>query len=227
MEFVTAFHPISRTTTGNPQSLSWNLRPSMARTRTAVLGLLVLSTLCLGTLPAMISAYNNGEATYYGPYYTRKHAHMPLCSCLIDRFAPENCHKVCKFFSFCSHAYDEDDQTPEQFLNPAGDFAASACYGYNTRSFPFGTLIAAASSSLFRGGAGCGITYAVTCTGAPSSDGEFYPCSDNPTVAVTVVDFCPDCAEPGLALSQEAFSRIANPADADQIFIDFFPDDNF
>ncbi|XP_073388269.1 EG45-like domain containing protein [Physcomitrium patens] len=146
----------------------------MARTRTAVLGLLVLSTLCLGTLPAMISAYNNGEATYYGPYYT-----------------------------------------------------PSACYGYNTRSFPFGTLIAAASSSLFRGGAGCGITYAVTCTGAPSSDGEFYPCSDNPTVAVTVVDFCPDCAEPGLALSQEAFSRIANPADADQIFIDFFPDDNF
>lgn len=92
-------------------------------------------------------------------------------------------------------------------------YVASACYGYQ----PQGTLIAAANPSLFNNKAACGSFYRVRCTGA-TNQGP-YPCRDG-TITVKIVDLCPGCGPNQLDLSQEAFSRIANP-DAGRIRIDY------
>lgn len=83
--------------------------------------------------------------------------------------------------------------------------AASACYGYTDE----GTLIAAASETLWDGGAACGRMYTVTCTGGTNETPN--PCNAGTSVTVKIVDLCPS---PGcqatLDLSQEAFSTIGN-----------------
>ena len=80
---------------------------------------------------------------------------------------------------------------------------ASACYG-NTDN---GVWIAAAGAALWNGGAVCGQTYNVRCTGA--TNGVPHPCRVG-SVTVKIVDQCPGCPA-ALDLSQEAFAKIADP----------------
>jgi hypothetical protein len=92
--------------------------------------------------------------------------------------------------------------------------AASACYGFQDE----GTMIAAASDSLWNGGAACGTMYTITCVGGTNDTPN--PCNGG-SVTVKIVDRCPS---PGcqatLDLSQEAFAAIGN-IDAGKIVIDY------
>ncbi|KAJ0935707.1 putative rlpA-like protein, double-psi beta-barrel [Helianthus annuus] len=66
-------------------------------------------------------------------------------------------------------------------------------------------MIAAANQDLWQGGAACGKTFLVTCTGA-TNQGVPHPCTDTPTVNVMITDFCPPPGCKGdLDLSHEAF----------------------
>lgn len=93
--------------------------------------------------------------------------------------------------------------------------AASACYGYQDE----GTMIAAASESIWNNGAACGQMYTITCTGA-TNQGVPQPCTGQ-SVTVKIVDYCPP---PGCQatfdLSEQAFAIIANTA-AGKIDIDY------
>lgn len=87
-------------------------------------------------------------------------------------------------------------------------YVPSSCYGFDTKPFPAGNMIAAASSDVFGNRAACGTYYEITCKGAAS--GGRNPCKKNPTVKVMVVDLCPGCNKNSFDLSQEAFSKIAD-----------------
>ncbi|XP_054795552.1 EG45-like domain containing protein [Prosopis cineraria] len=93
-------------------------------------------------------------------------------------------------------------------------YVPSACYGYQDQ----GTMIAAASDSIWNNGAACGKMYRITCTSGTNSVPQ--PCKGG-SVTVKIVDRCPS---PGcqatIDLSQEAFSVIANP-DAGKVNIDY------
>ncbi|CAN6287681.1 unnamed protein product [Urochloa humidicola] len=94
-------------------------------------------------------------------------------------------------------------------------YTPSACFGFAAE----GTAIAAASEVFWNGGAACGDTYVVTCTGA-TNQGVPHPCTGQ-SVTVKIVDLCPSPACRGtIDLSQEAFAVIANP-DAGKINIDY------
>ncbi|CAL4917620.1 unnamed protein product [Urochloa decumbens] len=94
-------------------------------------------------------------------------------------------------------------------------YTPSACFGFAAE----GTMIAAASEVFWNGGAACGDTYVVTCTGA-TNQGVPHPCTGQ-SVTVRVVDLCPSPACRGtIDLSQEAFAVIADP-DAGKIDIDY------
>ncbi|KAJ0608019.1 putative rlpA-like protein, double-psi beta-barrel [Helianthus annuus] len=72
-------------------------------------------------------------------------------------------------------------------------------------------MIAAANQDLWQGGAACGKTLQVTCTGATNQVVP-HPCTDTPTVNVMITNFCPPPGCKGdLDLSHEAFSTIADP----------------
>ncbi|XP_066369223.1 EG45-like domain containing protein [Miscanthus floridulus] len=94
-------------------------------------------------------------------------------------------------------------------------YTPSACYGYQDE----GTMIAAASDSLWNGGAACGTTYTITCVGGTNDTPN--PCNGGASITVKIVDRCPS---PGcqatLDLSQEAFAAIGN-LDAGKIVIDY------
>ncbi|KAI3444099.1 hypothetical protein Pfo_000764 [Paulownia fortunei] len=93
-------------------------------------------------------------------------------------------------------------------------YVPSACYGFQDQ----GTMIAAANPSLYNNRAACGRRYRVRCTGA-TNQGIPQPCR-NGEIIVKIVDLCPGCGANQLDLSQQAFSRIANP-DAGRIRIDY------
>ncbi|XP_054795554.1 EG45-like domain containing protein [Prosopis cineraria] len=94
-------------------------------------------------------------------------------------------------------------------------YVPSACYGFQNE----GTMIAAASDSLWNNGAACGRRYTVRCTGG-TNQGVAQPCRSG-TVTVTIVDRCPPPACRGtIDLSQEAFSVIADPNEG-KINIDY------
>ncbi|KAI3444100.1 hypothetical protein Pfo_000765 [Paulownia fortunei] len=93
-------------------------------------------------------------------------------------------------------------------------YVPSACYGFQDQ----GTMIAAANPGLYNNGAACGRRYRVRCTG-PTNQGIPQPCR-NGEITVRIVDLCPGCGANQLDLSQQAFSRIANP-DAGRIRIDY------
>ncbi|XP_078156911.1 putative EG45-like domain containing protein 1 [Carex rostrata] len=96
-------------------------------------------------------------------------------------------------------------------------YTPSACYGYTDE----GTMIAAASDTLWNNGAACGNMYTVTCTGGTNA-GIPQPCTGN-TVTVKIVDYCPPSGcQATIDLSQEAFSAIAN-TDAGKINIEYNP----
>ncbi|XP_020111218.1 EG45-like domain containing protein [Ananas comosus] len=94
-------------------------------------------------------------------------------------------------------------------------YTPSACYGYQDE----GTMIAAASESIWNNGAACGQMYTITCTGA-TNQGVPQPCTGQ-SVTVKIVDYCPP---PGCQatfdLSEQAFAIIANTA-AGKIDIDY------
>ncbi|WVZ78820.1 hypothetical protein U9M48_026470 [Paspalum notatum var. saurae] len=93
-------------------------------------------------------------------------------------------------------------------------YTPSACYGFQDE----GTMIAAASDSLWDGGAACGRMYTVTCVGGTNATPN--PCNGG-TATVKIVDRCPSPAcQATLDLSQEAFSAIGN-IDAGKIVIDY------
>jgi hypothetical protein len=93
--------------------------------------------------------------------------------------------------------------------------AASACNGYKND----GVMVAAASNTLWGGGAACGKIHKVNCLSA-TNRGVPKPCK-NKQVVVTIVDFCPPPNCQGtIDLSQEAFGIIAD-LDAGKINIDF------
>ncbi|KAF8040095.1 hypothetical protein BT93_B2348 [Corymbia citriodora subsp. variegata] len=85
------------------------------------------------------------------------------------------------------------------------NYVPSACYGGQ----PQGVMIAAASDVFWAGGAACGRTYKVTCTGA-ANPGIQNPCTGR-SVVVKIVDHCPSGCTGTIDLSQEAFATIANP----------------
>ncbi|CAN6200697.1 unnamed protein product [Urochloa humidicola] len=93
-------------------------------------------------------------------------------------------------------------------------YTPSACYGFQDE----GTMIAAASDSLWNGGAACGRMYTVSCAGGTNATPN--PCKGG-SVTVKIVDRCPS---PGcqatLDLSQEAFNAIGN-LDAGKILINY------
>ena len=80
-------------------------------------------------------------------------------------------------------------------------------------------MIAAASDSLWNGGAACGTTYTITCVGGTNDTPN--PCNGGASISVKIVDRCPS---PGcqatLDLSQEAFAAIGN-LDAGKILINY------
>jgi hypothetical protein len=84
-------------------------------------------------------------------------------------------------------------------------YAASACHGFEND----GTMIAAASGVLWRGGAACDERYVVQCTGATNA-GVPHPCTGK-SVTVRIVDLCPAGCRGTIDLSQEAFAVIADP----------------
>ncbi|XP_039163055.1 EG45-like domain containing protein [Eucalyptus grandis] len=84
------------------------------------------------------------------------------------------------------------------------EYVPSACYGYDNP----GGMIAAASDELWEGGAACGRTSLVTCTGATNL-GDPHPCT-GASVVVTIVDYCPSGCRGTIDLSQEAFAAIAH-----------------
>ncbi|KAL8222979.1 hypothetical protein R6Q57_020378 [Mikania cordata] len=93
-------------------------------------------------------------------------------------------------------------------------YVPSACFGYEDN----GDMVLAANSDLYNGGAACGTTYSVTCTGG-TNDGVLQPCTGG-SVVVRIVDRCPGCGPNEIDLSQEAFAIIANP-DAGRINIEY------
>ncbi|XP_073158446.1 EG45-like domain containing protein [Henckelia pumila] len=96
------------------------------------------------------------------------------------------------------------------------EYLPSACYGNQGQ----GTMIAAANRGLYSNGAACGKYYKVRCTG-PTNEGVPQPCR-NGEITVKIVDLCPGCGTNQLDLSQQAFSKIANP-DAGRIHIEYNP----
>ncbi|XP_028775430.1 EG45-like domain containing protein [Neltuma alba] len=79
----------------------------------------------------------------------------------------------------------------------------SACFeGRNE-----GTMVAAASKSIWENGAACGRRYRVRCTGG-TTGGVAHPCRGG-SVTVKIVDLCLDC-QGTIDLSRQAFSHIAN-----------------
>ncbi|KAD4178038.1 hypothetical protein E3N88_26629 [Mikania micrantha] len=94
-------------------------------------------------------------------------------------------------------------------------YTPSACFGDQD----YGDMILAANSELYNGGAACGTTYSVTCTGG-TNDGVSQPCTGS-SVDVTIVDLCPGCGPNQIDLSQEAFAVIANP-DAGRINVEYY-----
>ncbi|XAR66690.1 hypothetical protein NMG60_11013001 [Bertholletia excelsa] len=94
-------------------------------------------------------------------------------------------------------------------------YTPSACYGYQDE----GTMIAAASASIYNNGAACGKMYKITCTSGTNA-GVAQPCKSG-SVTVKVVDLCPSPGCQGtFDLSQEAFSAIAD-TNAGKINIDY------
>ncbi|CAL0304949.1 unnamed protein product [Lupinus luteus] len=91
----------------------------------------------------------------------------------------------------------------------------SACYGYVDQ----GTMIGAASDTIWNNGGACGQMYKITCTGA-TNQGVPQPCKGG-SVTVKIVDRCPSPGCQGtIDLSQEAFSAIAD-INAGKIQIDY------
>ncbi|XP_054806205.1 EG45-like domain containing protein [Prosopis cineraria] len=89
----------------------------------------------------------------------------------------------------------------------------SACF----ESHDEGTMVAAASDSIWDHGKACGRKYRVRYTGG-TSGGLAHPCRSR-TVTVKIVDFCPRC-QGTIDLSHQAFSAIADPVEG-KIRIDF------
>ncbi|XP_038698511.1 putative EG45-like domain containing protein 1 [Tripterygium wilfordii] len=83
-------------------------------------------------------------------------------------------------------------------------YVPSACYGGQQQ----GVMIAAASDTLWKGGAVCGKYFRVTCTGPRNP--VPHPCTGK-SVVVKIVDHCPGGCPSTLDLSREAFAQIANP----------------
>ncbi|KAK4404479.1 EG45-like domain containing protein [Sesamum angolense] len=81
----------------------------------------------------------------------------------------------------------------------------TACYGFQTQ----GTLFAAVGPDLYDNGTACGRRYRIRCTG-PANQNVPQPCR-NGEVVVTIVDLCIACQPDQFDLSEEAFSRIADP----------------
>ncbi|XP_054806203.1 EG45-like domain containing protein [Prosopis cineraria] len=98
-------------------------------------------------------------------------------------------------------------------------YVPSACFGYEDE----GTMIAAASDSLWNDGAVCGRMFRITCTGGTATDnGAAQPCKGG-SITVKIVDRCPSTAcHATLYLSQQAFSAIADPVQG-EINIDYTP----
>ncbi|PKU85574.1 EG45-like domain containing protein [Dendrobium catenatum] len=93
-------------------------------------------------------------------------------------------------------------------------YTPSSCYGYVN----MGTMIAAASDTIWDNRAACGRNYRVTCTG-PTNSGDLHPCT-GASVVVKIVDYCPSGCRGTIDLSQEAFSAIAH-LDAGKIKINY------
>ncbi|KAL0383160.1 UNVERIFIED_CONTAM: EG45-like domain containing protein [Sesamum calycinum] len=81
----------------------------------------------------------------------------------------------------------------------------TACYGFQNQ----GTLFAAVGPDLYDNGTACGRRYRIRCTG-PANQNVPQPCR-NGEVVVTIVDLCVTCQLDQFDLSEEAFSRIADP----------------
>ncbi|KAI6685994.1 hypothetical protein NL676_031907 [Syzygium grande] len=94
------------------------------------------------------------------------------------------------------------------------EYVPSSCYGFDTP----GGMIAAASDEFWEGGAACGRTYSVTCTGATNL-GDLHPCTGK-SVVVKIVDYCPAGCRGTIDLSEEAFKSIAHPA-AGKVYISY------
>eukprot|EP01083_Nonionella_stella_P223999 797717_1 len=65
--------------------------------------------------------------------------------------------------------------------------------GYNgvpQSTFPYGNY-AAAGGNLWNNGYQCGACYKITCTAAAQGGG--CGCTDNPTVIIQIMDWCPEC----------------------------------
>ncbi|KAI8562763.1 hypothetical protein RHMOL_Rhmol03G0060400 [Rhododendron molle] len=84
-------------------------------------------------------------------------------------------------------------------------YVPSSCYGYQNN----GVMIAAASPTIWNNRAACGRMYRVRCTG-PTNQGVPQPCRGQ-SVVVKIVDYCPPGCAGTIDLSQEAFSKIADP----------------
>jgi expansin (peptidoglycan-binding protein) len=139
---------------------------------------------------------DSGTATFYTPPYTRMHT-------TYDQLTDSICHSITAH----AHAHVVNNLTTTMH-------AASACFG-NAEE---GTMIAAASEAFWDGGAACGDSYAVSCTGA-TNQGVPHPCTGR-TVTVRIVDLCPAGCRGTIDLSQEAFAAIADP-DAGKILIEY------
>ncbi|KAH7860234.1 hypothetical protein Vadar_011059 [Vaccinium darrowii] len=82
-----------------------------------------------------------------------------------------------------------------------------------------GVMIGAASDTLWNGGAACGTSYSITCTGA-TNEGVPQPCTGQ-TVTIEIVDYCPPPGCKGtIDLSQEAFAVIAD-LNAGSVYISY------
>jgi expansin (peptidoglycan-binding protein) len=139
---------------------------------------------------------DSGTATFYTPPYTRMHTTYDQ---LTDSI----------YLSLTAHAHAHVVNNLTTTMH-----AASACFG-NAEE---GTMIAAASEAFWDGGAACGDSYAVSCTGA-TNQGVPHPCTGR-TVTVRIVDLCPAGCRGTIDLSQEAFAAIADP-DAGKILIEY------
>ncbi|CAK7338127.1 unnamed protein product [Dovyalis caffra] len=92
-------------------------------------------------------------------------------------------------------------------------YTPSKCYG-NT---DYGVMVAGVSDALWNGGAACGRKYRVSCIRGANQAPK--PCRQG-SVVVTVVDYCRRVCNGDINLSQDAFSRIADP-NAGKVFVQY------
>ncbi|KAG9459735.1 hypothetical protein H6P81_004243 [Aristolochia fimbriata] len=113
------------------------------------------------------------------------------------------------------HVSVADVGTAAQYSSP---YLPTACYGYDSSSFPANGLFAAAADGIWDNGAACGREYLVRCL----SDA----CTSDDTIQVTIVDYSgssvsrPSATGTIMVLSAATFSNIADRS-ASQINIEF------